>query len=88
MVSGAHHNNVTGCLHWRGDISYPIYLIHVGMIFAIDALGGRGWQALLSNIVLTLALAELLHYLIENPSRRWGARLVRSRARSLDCRPC
>ena len=52
MVSGAHHNNVTGCLHWRGDISYPIYLIHVGMIFAIDALGGRGWQALLSNIVM------------------------------------
>ena len=45
-------------------------------------------QALLSNIVLTLALAALLHYLIENPSRRWGARLVRSRARSLDCRPC
>lgn len=66
----------------------PIYLIHVGMIFAIDALGARGWQALLSNIVLTLALAALLHYLIENPSRRWGARLVRSRARSLDCRPC
>lgn len=79
---------VCRCLHWLGDISYPIYLIHVAVIFAIDAAGLRGWQALLPNIFLTLTLAALLHYQVENPGRRWGSRLLSSRAQPLDCHPC
>ncbi|MET0932624.1 MAG: acyltransferase [Mycetocola sp.] len=81
-------------LRWRplvilGEWSYAFYLVHATAIYAILAvLGPRppswtnlGWYA--ATLVVTLAAAAALHYLVERPCERvlrsrWDARQARA----------
>lgn len=60
-------------LHWLGERSYPIFLIHWALLFEIvplfDGLGHRGLLAVSwpVTLVATLILADLLHRLVERP---------------------
>ncbi len=77
-------------LAWRplvflGRISYPLYLVHVVLGFEIIRLGvEHGWttlQGVLAAVIVSLAAATLLHYLIEQPGQRWSRALLSARAR-------
>jgi peptidoglycan/LPS O-acetylase OafA/YrhL len=74
-------------LVWRpavflGRISYPLYLVHVAVGYQIILFGVmRGWSTATGVVVAcaaSLALATLLHYLVELPGQRW-ARVVLQR---------
>ncbi len=64
-----------------GDLTYPLYLVHVPVILALDhALGWAGWAGFGLQLVASLAAALVLHRLVEAPfamlRRRWrGAAL-------------
>ncbi len=63
---------------WVGDLSYPIYLLHVpAIVVATVHLGFAGAPALFVSIGITLASAMLLHHGAETPGRKLGARLLR-----------
>lgn len=67
-------------LHGLGDISYPVYLLHVpAIVIAQVHLQLSGALAALAGIALTVLAAIALHQLVENPARALGARLLRSR---------
>lgn len=69
-------------LHWLGDLSYAVYLVHVPAIFIVkDRFGLQGAAAGMATVMLTLALAAAIHHLVENPARRLGARLLREQER-------
>lgn len=60
-------------LHWLGERSYPIFLIHWALLFEIvvlfDSFGPRGILAVSwpVTLVITLILADILHRLVERP---------------------
>lgn len=67
-------------IHWLGDLSYTIYLVHVPAIQIVQNQAElKGLTALAASAVLTLAAAALLHYAIENPCRRAGTKWYRAR---------
>jgi peptidoglycan/LPS O-acetylase OafA/YrhL len=59
-------------LLWLGALSYPIYLVHQFMGYAVLAkLGEWGvlaWPALLTTIAVVLGVAQLLHSFVEKPA--------------------
>lgn len=60
---------------WLGSISYPLYLLHqdIGYVSML-VLQGAGMASLASLIVtlaLVIALAALVHHLLEDPAMRW-----------------
>jgi len=67
-------------LVWRplvflGQISYPLYLVHVALGFMIIRLAAaQGWSTLTGVVaagLVSLIVATLMHYLIELPGGRW-----------------
>jgi peptidoglycan/LPS O-acetylase OafA/YrhL len=67
-------------LAWRpliflGQISYPLYLVHVVLGFAVIRWGmARGWatiEGVVAAGVVSVVTATLLHYLVERPGGRW-----------------
>lgn len=74
---------ITGRLGWiiaapllfLGDISYPLYLLHQNIGYAIiSRMQQAGFTALpwlLVPVMASLLLATIVHRLVEKPSRRW-----------------
>ena len=66
-----------------GKISYPLYLVHGVLGFAIiRACEDHGWSTLggvAAAAAVSLTLAVVLHYLVEVPGNRWSRRLLKSR---------
>jgi peptidoglycan/LPS O-acetylase OafA/YrhL len=67
-------------LAWRplvflGKISYPLYLVHVVLGFAVIRWGiARGWttfEGVVAAGFVSLIAATLMHYLVELPGGRW-----------------
>lgn len=62
-------------LVFLGRISYPLYLVHVGLGFPlIRWLTASGWSTPASTIaagLASIAAATVLHYTVENPAERW-----------------
>ena len=67
-------------LVWRplvflGQISYPLYLVHVVLGFAVIRWGiERGWSTIEGVVaagLVSIITATLLHYLVERPGGRW-----------------
>jgi peptidoglycan/LPS O-acetylase OafA/YrhL len=60
-----------------GEWSYAFYLVHATVIYAVLAVVGRqpgGWHGLAwagGLLVLSLAAAALLHYIVERPAERF-----------------
>lgn len=70
-------------LVWLGALSYPLYLVHqnVGyaVIAALEAAGLPAWAATALAIGVALALAQMIHQFVEAPSLRvlrgmWNSR--------------
>jgi peptidoglycan/LPS O-acetylase OafA/YrhL len=61
-------------LVFLGQISYPLYLVHVVLGFQLIRFGvERGWstaEGIAAAMAVSLAVATLLHYLIELPLER------------------
>ncbi|MET1016757.1 MAG: hypothetical protein ABWX76_08060, partial [Leifsonia flava] len=95
-IAAAAWSDLTGkrsIMRWRpfvilGEWSYAFYLVHATVIYALLAVVGqqpKGWANILWYAVLlvvTLAAAAALHYLVERPCERflrswWDARLAR-----------
>ena len=82
-------------LVWRplvflGLISYPLYLVHVVVGFAVIRWGvAHGWttiEGVVAAGVVSLVMATLLHYFVEVPGGRW-ARNALGRRQSPPNRP-
>lgn len=62
-------------LVYLGRISYPLYLVHVGLGYPlIRFLTDSGWSTLASTAaagIMAIAVASVLHYLVEQPTERW-----------------
>jgi peptidoglycan/LPS O-acetylase OafA/YrhL len=73
-------------LKWFGDISYPLYLIHVPLGWIMMAwLASHGLGMLVTSIATGLSMifcAWLLHVLVEEPARRLGRMLSSLEGRS------
>ncbi len=69
-------------LVFLGQISYPLYLVHVVLGFQIIRLSTElGWstpQGVIAAVIVSLAVATLMHYLIEQPGQRWSRALLRT----------
>ncbi|MDQ2852668.1 MAG: acyltransferase [Actinomycetota bacterium] len=66
-----------GCrpMRWIGERSYGIYLWQTPVIVFSQGMTGRhSWQLSLANVLVTVALAALSWWLIEDPIRRHGFR--------------
>jgi exopolysaccharide production protein ExoZ len=61
---------------WAGRLSYGVYLFHNAAPGVIRGLWpeAQGWGLAASSLLLTLAVAALLHRLVEWPARAWGRR--------------
>jgi peptidoglycan/LPS O-acetylase OafA/YrhL len=66
-----------------GDISYPLYLVHVplswAIVFELTRRHVSVHLAFASALLASIALAWVLHVLIERPSHRWGKRITAPR---------
>lgn len=62
-------------LVFLGRISYPLYLVHVGLGYPlIRCLTDSGWSTLAGVIaagLASVAVASILHYVVEQPAERW-----------------
>jgi peptidoglycan/LPS O-acetylase OafA/YrhL len=64
---------------WLGEISYSVYMVHFPILIVIrrlwEWLGFAQWQpagkvfAFMATVVLVLALAAMLFYVVERPAR-------------------
>ena len=72
-------------LTWRplvflGRISYPLYLVHVVLGFEImRVMADDGWStplAVTAAVLLSLVVATLVHYFVEQPGQRWSRALL------------
>jgi peptidoglycan/LPS O-acetylase OafA/YrhL len=68
-------------LVFLGRISYPLYLVHVVLGFAVIRFGvEQGWSTLHGVIaagIVSMAVAIVLHYLVEVPGERWSRSILR-----------
>jgi peptidoglycan/LPS O-acetylase OafA/YrhL len=82
-----------GFLVWAGQISYSIYLYHVGVEFfmlrVVHLSNSLGWD--LRNLIyavitlpVTLAVSALMYQLVERPCVQWLTRPTNSRLASTD----
>ncbi len=77
------------CL-WLGAISYPLYLVHLGIVGSIVGLLPTAAVRALSTgllgfvvfIAVSIGLAALLHTVVERPFLNWGKRLIGDRVPS------
>lgn len=62
-------------LVWLGALSYPLYLVHqnVGyaVIAALEGIGLPAWAATVLAIAVALGLAQLIHDFVETPAMRF-----------------
>lgn len=61
-------------LFWLGEISFGIYLLHRHAQRAAAKLLGHDiepWLRFAAVVALTLAAAQIAHWLVERPARRW-----------------
>ena len=57
---------------WLGDLSYPIYLNHLAVGVAWQSLGAPpGWTAVILGMAASVALAQLMHWLVESRVKPW-----------------
>ena len=69
-------------LHWLGERSYPIFLVHWALLFEIaplfDITGPKKTLAVVwpLTLAITLVLADILHRLVERPFMRRKKRTV------------
>jgi peptidoglycan/LPS O-acetylase OafA/YrhL len=78
---------------WLGGISYPLYLIHQNLGYAIiehaERVGISVWPAILLALIFSLSAAHLIHVYLEQPAlvgvRSWWAarKLSKASARSV-----
>lgn len=72
-------------LRWVGDISYPLYLVHLPLAWIVLAwLGGMGWGMLEAGFatgIIVFFVAWMVHLAIETPGRRLGGRIAGVAAR-------
>lgn len=63
-------------LNFFGDISYPLYLIHVPLswvvLYEVTRRGGNVHWAVVASVSIVVAVAWLLHRLVERPSQVWS----------------
>ena len=69
-------------LVFLGQVSYPLYLVHVVLGYEIIRFGvEHGWSTLhgvLAAGLVSLLVATVLHYVVEVPGQRWSrAKLAR-----------
>ncbi|MBK1659125.1 acyltransferase family protein [Paracraurococcus ruber] len=67
------------CAAWLGRMSFSLYLIHVPLLLSawhiLDDVAA-GWVIALVGIMVSLLAAPLMHYLVEEPSRKVARRSV------------
>jgi len=67
-------------LVFLGQISYPLYLVHVALGYQIIRFGvDQGWSTLHGVVVAgiaSLAVAAVVHYLVEVPGERWSRSML------------
>jgi peptidoglycan/LPS O-acetylase OafA/YrhL len=80
-LSSGHASRILGsrALVWLGEISYSVYMVHFPVLIIIrrlwEWLGFAHWQAVghisafMATVVLILALAATLFYVVERPAR-------------------
>jgi peptidoglycan/LPS O-acetylase OafA/YrhL len=80
-LSSGHARRILGsrALVWLGEISYSVYMVHFPVLIIIrrlwEWLGFAQWQAVghisafMATVVLILALAATLFYVVERPAR-------------------
>jgi peptidoglycan/LPS O-acetylase OafA/YrhL len=80
-LSSGHARRILGsrALVWLGEISYSVYMVHFPVLIIIrrlwEWLGFAHWQAVghisafMATVVLILALAATLFYVVERPAR-------------------
>jgi len=80
-LSSGHARRILGsrALVWLGEISYSVYMVHFPVLIIIrrlwEWLGFVHWQAVghisafMATVVLILALAATLFYVVERPAR-------------------
>jgi peptidoglycan/LPS O-acetylase OafA/YrhL len=70
----------TRLFRWLGRISFSLYLVHVPVIIAMDALFGRslGVLRIVLSLAVALAIAELFSRFVELPAHRFSRRLGRA----------
>ena len=63
----------SGPVHWLGERSYSLYLVHVPLVVVVaDRFGGwNGWSVPIV-VVASLVAAHLFHRFVELPSIRWS----------------
>jgi peptidoglycan/LPS O-acetylase OafA/YrhL len=72
-------------LVFLGQVSYPLYLVHVVLGYQIIRFGvEHGWSTLHGVVaagVVSLVVATVLHYMVEVPGERWSrAKLAKLQA--------
>jgi peptidoglycan/LPS O-acetylase OafA/YrhL len=67
----------TGFFRWLGRVSFSVYLVHVPIIDALDALFGSASPAvrILLSLILALGVAELFSRFVEQPAHRLAKRV-------------
>jgi len=78
LDSALQHRAIIRLLILVGSISYPVYLIHNAapkllQFSGVDVSGGALFMA---SLALTVTLSFCLHWLIEEPARRYGKKLA------------
>jgi peptidoglycan/LPS O-acetylase OafA/YrhL len=64
-----------GPLHYLGQISYSIYLVHYAVLGGLNLLPiGSNGVYFMAAVLLTLAISATTYHGIERPARRWIAR--------------
>ncbi len=63
---------------WLGALSYPLYLFHPLVLHQLEqaqlGLSWGGWPRFALCLLLSLAIAQLLHHVVERPCLRWAHR--------------
>jgi len=62
-------------LLWLGSLSYALYLVHQNIGYGVIGwsydVGLPGWVGVCLALAVSLALAAIIHYAIEQPALRW-----------------
>jgi peptidoglycan/LPS O-acetylase OafA/YrhL len=74
-------NNKTDRL--LGELSYPFYLIHLGVVVVLESVMHENFNALFGPVcaLVSLGLAYLLYSLIEIRTERYRERLFQKKSR-------